>query len=72
MTDTLVSDRLADSQVIDCVSAAKVAGVSLVTFRRLIARGDGPRVVRVSPRRIGVRIADLRAWIEARTSRTSA
>ncbi|MEJ5234119.1 MAG: hypothetical protein WHV64_18110 [Geminicoccaceae bacterium] len=72
MPDLLVSDRLADVQVIDTVTAAQVAGCSLVTFRRLIARGEGPPVVRISPRRIGVRIGDLRAWLAARTARPAA
>ena len=30
------------------------------------AAGEGPRFIRLSARRIGYRLSDLRAWIESR------
>ena len=33
---------------------AIMAGISLVTLRRLIARGEGPAVTKLSTRRLGV------------------
>jgi len=49
---------------------AKMAGLSERTGREIIASGDGPKVVQLSPNRIGVRICDHRAWLAARTRKT--
>jgi predicted DNA-binding transcriptional regulator AlpA len=46
--------------------AAKVAGISTSTLERLIAAGNGPRVLRMSPRRVGIRKVDLDAWLASR------
>ena len=43
------------------------AGISLSTGRRLVAAGVGPRVTRLSERRIGVRERDHLAWLDARS-----
>ena len=42
---------------------AIMAGISLVTLRRLIARGEGPAVTKLSTRRLGVRVSHARAWL---------
>ena len=47
---------------------ADIAGISLVTLRRLIRRGDGPAVTKLSIRRLGVRISHAMAWLDSRTS----
>ena len=47
---------------------AIMAGISLVTLRRLIARGEGPAVTKLSTRRLGVRVNHARAWLDSRTS----
>ena len=56
----------------DCVLTlsqfASIAGISLVTLRRLIARGEGPAVTQLSTRRRGVRVSHARAWLDSRTS----
>lgn len=57
---------LDDMRVVDLPECARIAGVSLSTFRRRIDAGDGPPLVRMSPRRIGVRAVDLKRWIEGR------
>jgi predicted DNA-binding transcriptional regulator AlpA len=36
------------------------------TAKRLIANGDGPAIVQLSPRRIGIRESDAAAWQAAR------
>lgn len=46
--------------------AAALAGVSIATLYRVIASGDGPRTVRMSPRRRGITDHDLADWLEAR------
>jgi predicted DNA-binding transcriptional regulator AlpA len=60
------TSSLDDMRVISLQDSAKVAGVSLATLRRRIDAGDGPPVVRMSPRRVGVRAGELRKWLEAR------
>jgi predicted DNA-binding transcriptional regulator AlpA len=42
-------------------------GFSEATGRRLLASGRGPRVVRLSERRIGIRERDHLAWLEIRS-----
>jgi hypothetical protein len=47
--------------------AAARAGCSVATLKRCWQRGE-LRVVKISPRRIGVRLNDLRAFIASRSS----
>ena len=46
-------------------------GVSPATGRRLLASGHGPKVTRLSERRIGIRERDHRAWLDARSGATA-
>jgi predicted DNA-binding transcriptional regulator AlpA len=46
--------------------AAEYVRVALITFRRMRSRGEGPKVLQLSPRRIGFRRATLDAWLAAR------
>jgi hypothetical protein len=39
---------------------------SLATGRRIVKRGESPRVLQLSPRRIGIRESDNAAWQAAR------
>jgi hypothetical protein len=41
-------------------------GFTVDTGRRLRERGEGPRIVRISDRRIGVTVRDDREWTLAR------
>lgn len=61
-----------DERVISEKEAAEACGFSTVTLRRRIAAGKGPPVVRLSERRIGIRVGDLRRWIEANTKHSDA
>jgi predicted DNA-binding transcriptional regulator AlpA len=60
---------LEDDRVISFEQAAAVSDVSVPTFRRIIGRNEGPRVTQLSPRRCGVRVKDLRAWLDSRRRR---
>ena len=53
-------------RVVDEATAAKAAGLSLRTWDRMRANGDTPPITRLSERRIGYRILDLMAWLDAR------
>jgi predicted DNA-binding transcriptional regulator AlpA len=55
-----------ESQVLRLREWAVLANISLRTARRLMASGDGPKVVRLSSRRFGVTVAAHREWIAAR------
>ncbi len=56
------------NKVMTFAEVAEAAGVSLSTLRREIARGTGPEVVSLSPRRKGVRSDRYRRWLDARTA----
>jgi predicted DNA-binding transcriptional regulator AlpA len=47
--------------------AADFLGVAGRSLERWRASGDGPAFVRVGPRRVGYRMADLQAWTTRRT-----
>jgi predicted DNA-binding transcriptional regulator AlpA len=53
-------------------AAAHMLGVSPDTLKRMSARGEGPPRIKLSPRRIGYRLADCLAFIEARELASSA
>jgi predicted DNA-binding transcriptional regulator AlpA len=65
---TAVSEDL--DRVLSFPQWAKLAGVSERTGREIIERGDGPKIVQLSPNRIGIRVCDHREWLAARTRKT--
>jgi predicted DNA-binding transcriptional regulator AlpA len=60
-------DRAADP-VRSLRYTASVLGISVATLRRLIDDGVGPRVVRVSERRPGIRDSERERWLRERTA----
>ena len=56
------------NRVMTFAQVAEATGISLSTLRREIARGTGPKVVSISPRRKGVRNTDYDTWLESRTN----
>jgi predicted DNA-binding transcriptional regulator AlpA len=52
------TDWLRPQQIISEKEAARLRGVSIDTFRRLVERGEGPERLKLSTRRIGYRLAD--------------
>ena len=58
--------------VLSIAEIAMLLGVSIATVRRGIRAGCGPRVVQLSPRRIGVRQSDFEAHLEAHLRRPKA
>jgi predicted DNA-binding transcriptional regulator AlpA len=45
---------------------AALNGICTATLTRSIARGEGPPVIKISPRRFGIRESDGAAWQAAR------
>lgn len=56
---------VSDLRVLTAAEASALLTVSLPVMERMRARGTGPRFIRLSARRVGYRVADLRTWIEA-------
>jgi predicted DNA-binding transcriptional regulator AlpA len=67
MTNQL-HDLLAQKAILSEKRAAELAGLSLVTFRRLRKGNAGPRWVRLSQRRVGYQAADFMQWLDSRRS----
>jgi predicted DNA-binding transcriptional regulator AlpA len=63
---------MADNKAIDHVrtlrETAALLSIHEKTLRRLIKRGEGPPVVRLSPNRVGIRDSDREAYIAARVA----
>jgi hypothetical protein len=59
-------DHHSADQVLSFHQWCALIGVSVATGRRIIASGNGPIVIQLSPRRIGITVADNRRWLETR------
>jgi len=46
--------------------AAAITGLARRTLERLIALGEGPAIIELSPRRRGILASDLRDWVQRR------
>jgi len=51
-----------DHKVLNFKQWCELNGFSLSTGRRIISAGTGPIITQLSPRRIGITIANNRAW----------
>lgn len=52
--------------VLNFRAACEASSLSVSTMRRLVRDGRGPRVLKLSDRRIGIRSADLAEWLASR------
>ena len=55
-----------DDRVLSFRQWCEINGISLATGRRIINAGNGPVVVQLSPRRIGVTVRANREWLTSR------
>jgi predicted DNA-binding transcriptional regulator AlpA len=62
MTVMINPDRVLSRQQI-----SEMLGISLRTFARLEGAGDVPPRIRLSTRRVGYRLSEVMAWVDART-----
>jgi predicted DNA-binding transcriptional regulator AlpA len=53
-------------KVISVRQAAETIGISVATLRRVIESGEGPPLIQLSPRRQGIREAQLAKWLRGR------
>src|SRR5262249_33662593 len=55
-------------RVVSAKQTADLLGVSYETLRRMWSRGEGPRRIQISPRRMGTRLSDILAFLESRAA----
>jgi len=53
-------------RVIPRSTVLQMLGLSSMTWNRMEARGETPPKVQLSLRRVGYRVSDLSAWLDAR------
>lgn len=61
-----MQDAFESVRVVDRMKACEIVGISDRTLDRMIARGDAPPATKLSARRIGYRISDLKEWLDGR------
>src|SRR5690349_5604011 len=61
-------DPLALSRVIPRLATIDAVGLSEASWERLERKGDTPPRIQLSARRVGYRLQDVIAWIQARSS----
>ena len=66
MANSKQAPALTPDRVLTLDQWCKINSIGLNTGKRLIATGDGPAIVQLSPRRIGIRESDAAAWQAAR------
>jgi predicted DNA-binding transcriptional regulator AlpA len=59
---------IAVHRVLDEKTAAELLGISHVTLERMRRSGRAPRHVQLSARRLGYRVCDPIAWLNARAA----
>lgn len=60
-------NSIAEDRVITVQEAAARASLSISTLKRCNARGE-LRILKLSPRRIGVRLSDLKSFLDDRAA----
>ena len=63
---------LARLRVIGSAEAAAFCNISLPHFRRMYRTGKAPAPIRLSERKLGWRVGDLIAWLDAAPTRKAA
>jgi predicted DNA-binding transcriptional regulator AlpA len=66
------TDHLDTVRVVTRAEAQRICSLSPDTWERLERRGETPPITRLSERRIGYRVVDLREWLDARRELSTA
>lgn len=66
MSKPILDASLNDLRVLTAAEASELLTVSAPVMERWRREGTGPRFIRLTTRRVGYRIADLRAWMAER------
>lgn len=57
-----MEDQRSDDVVVSKIEAAKMLNISTWTLDRMFKRGEGPRRTRLSDRRVGYRLREIRQY----------
>jgi predicted site-specific integrase-resolvase len=67
MNATLAPALIVNDKVVSIREAAEISGISTSTLKRQLKVGE-LKVVRLSPRRIGIRLSVLHGWLDGRAA----
>ena len=67
----LASETRRHAECMRTPEAARYVALSESTLTKMRLRGDGPLFIKVGPRAVAYRKADLDAWLEARVRRST-
>lgn len=65
-------DERAGSTLLTPRQAAAYTGLAIATLQRQRTEGTGPKFVKIGKRRVGYRLTDLLAWLDARVANSTA
>lgn len=54
-------------RIVSLIEVAAISGLGLNTIKRCRDRGE-IKIIKLSPRRVGVRLSDLQAWLDSRNA----
>jgi predicted DNA-binding transcriptional regulator AlpA len=57
------AEYVAPARIVTEATAAELLGVSAATLRRMASRNQSPPRLRISPRRVGYRLSDIKKWL---------
>lgn len=60
--------NMPDHAVLTQQQTGAITNLSDDTLRRLHQRGEGPKRVQLSPRRVGYTVGSIRSWLQKRSS----
>lgn len=58
---------IVNDKVVSIREAAEISGISTSTLKRQLKVGE-LKIVRLSPRRVGIRLSALHGWLDARAA----
>jgi hypothetical protein len=61
-----IPTTLDDQKILTFQQWCKLISVSPATGNRILRSGDGPKVIQLTERRFGIRVADNARWLEQR------
>jgi predicted DNA-binding transcriptional regulator AlpA len=61
-------NTIATNHVRSIKDAATILGLSYATLKRMLASGEGPKITRLTQRRIGIQARHIEEWMQARVS----
>lgn len=67
VSDQHVSSFPINDRVLSLQEAAVICGLSVYTLKRCNARGE-IKIIKLSPRRIGIRFSELQAFLDTRAA----